>query len=375
MSIPEIKGNILTDSKEISGKVLGVRGPRGYSTYQIAVMNGFDGTEEEWLETLKGESLLKRITPLAGEDLTENAIDAIGIPVYVADISEYENYGITETGWYIFARITAKAGVTVTAATAVEGAAGVISTVGENHIDIAVRFETASYAQKVIIDWGSCTETFVFRANDLAIRNLDYRVTFYVYDADPFAKWDYTFAADAAFVSGKNYFVREGEAYSKAEVTAGDPVPAYYTLSDETYTQVSGTFEAGVEYYTKSGTGYTAAEVTVGDPIPAYFVHTRVTIEGLTKNITYRLNETVDCPMTFVLPEIDDETHGAWYEIRCRHAGAYSMTLVPPSSDVKVATEHTQAETAGLNMINLHYTVVDGAKVWRFMNTHSTIPA
>lgn len=57
MSIPEIKGNILTDSKEISGKVLGVRGPRGYSAYQIAVMNGFDGTEEEWLETLKGDDL------------------------------------------------------------------------------------------------------------------------------------------------------------------------------------------------------------------------------------------------------------------------------------------------------------------------------
>ena len=30
-------------------------GPRGYSAYQIAVQNGFVGTIEEWLESLKGE--------------------------------------------------------------------------------------------------------------------------------------------------------------------------------------------------------------------------------------------------------------------------------------------------------------------------------
>lgn len=27
---------------------------RGYSAYQVAVMNGFEGTEAEWLESLKG---------------------------------------------------------------------------------------------------------------------------------------------------------------------------------------------------------------------------------------------------------------------------------------------------------------------------------
>lgn len=30
-------------------------GPAGESAYQIAVRNGFEGTEEEWLESLKGE--------------------------------------------------------------------------------------------------------------------------------------------------------------------------------------------------------------------------------------------------------------------------------------------------------------------------------
>ena len=50
------------------------------------------------------------------------------------------------------------------------------------------------------------------------------------------------------------------------------------------------------------------------------------------------------------------------------------MTLTPPSADVKIATEHTQKETKGLNMIDLHYTSVNGVKLWRFLNTHSSIP-
>ena len=41
---------------------------------------------------------------------------------------------------------------------------------------------------------------------------------------------------------------------------------------------------------------------------------------------------------------------------------------------VKIATEHTQAETAGMNMVDLHYMSIDGIKIWRFMNTHSSIP-
>jgi len=30
---------------------------RGYSVYDIAVLNGYNGTEAEWLETLKGERI------------------------------------------------------------------------------------------------------------------------------------------------------------------------------------------------------------------------------------------------------------------------------------------------------------------------------
>ncbi|MFR8116912.1 MAG: hypothetical protein ACLVAK_07920 [Clostridia bacterium] len=37
-----------------------VEGTRGYSSYEIALQNGFKGTEVEWLESLKGEKRRKR---------------------------------------------------------------------------------------------------------------------------------------------------------------------------------------------------------------------------------------------------------------------------------------------------------------------------
>ena len=620
-----------------------------------------------------------RVFPLNGSNIeTNNIVAAVGVPVYVDDVAQYEEYGLTETGWYVFARIFAKAGGFVS----VTGAAGHIANAGDDHVDVAVRFEVASVSKIVDVDWGACTERFVFQANDLAVRNLDYRVTFYVYDADPFVTWHYQRSTDAVFVGtkyytehngvytqaavkahehvpadtyythayalatdevfqdGTVYYTLEGGVYTPAEVVPGeplapegvDPAPVYYVdqwtlttdprfvgtryyaehdgayeqiavkvgepcsyynkvityplpgtvafvgteywtpdesdlgyaraavLAGETipegeyfthtytkltaagkfaegvryyklvgteyelqevtvgasyaknlyyidtwtpaegefvgtayylkqngiyeqvpvlggesipaayytqvisyeltadeifaagktyytesggvyteaevvvgeevtagtyyeqnisYTQAVGTFEADVTYYTAPAGVYTEAEVTPGETIPdveycvqriswpqviderfaadeTYYtlidgvyneavvsagavipvnlVHEKVTIEGLVRNVTYRLNEIVDCPMEFILPEIEDDCHGAWFEIRCRHAGAYSMTLVPPE-DVKIATEHSQKETAGVNMINLHYTVVDGVKIWRFMNTHSNIPA
>ena len=620
-----------------------------------------------------------RILPLDGSEIeTGNIVVAVGIPAYVDDVNQYAEYGITETGWYVFARILAKEGGFVS----VEGAAGYIASAGDDHVDVAVRFEVAATSQIVDVNWSEYTERIVFQATDLAVRNLDYRVTFYVYDADEFATWHYKRSTDAVFVGtkyyteengvytqaavkahdhvpegtyythayvlaedevfqdGTVYYSKEGSVYTPVEVVPGDPlvpegadpapvyyvdqwtlttdlrfvgtryyaehdgayeqiavkagepcsyynkvityplpgtvafvgteywtpdesdlgyaraavlageaipegeyythayqkltaagkfqegvryyklvgteyelqevtvgasyaknvyyidqwteqsgvfagtayylkqggnyvqVPvfggetipaAYYTqainyalTADETFAvgktyyirdgnafveaevvagdavtvgtyyeqiiswpQATGTFEDGVTYYTAPAGVYTEAEVTVGETIPddeycvqliswpqdiddefnaneTYYtyidgeyvevyavpgakipenlVHDKVVIQGLVRNVTYRLNEIVDCPMEFVLPEIEDDCHGAWFEIRCRHAGAYSMTLTPPEN-VKIATEHTQKETAGVNMINLHYTVVDGVKIWRFMNTHSSIPA
>ena len=658
---------------------------RGLSAYEIAVLNGYKGTEEEWLDSLNGGTA-SRITSLTDTKLAAgNIIEAVGNAVYYEDVSAFEAYGITESGWYVFARIKAPGKTKVTAETMVEGAAGYIATVGEDHIDVAVRFEVAAMSQLVVVNWGETTESFAFKDTDLAIRNLDYRVTFYVYDADPFVTWHYKRSADPVFVGtkyyteengvytqaavkahehvpadtyythayvlatdevfqeGKIYYTLEAGVYTPAEVVPGDPlvpaepdpeapVPTYYVdeytlttdyrfvgtryyaqhdgayeqiavkagepcsyytkvityplpgtatfigteywtpdesdlgyaraavlagaaipegeyfthvytkltaagkfaegvryyklegteyvlqevtvgasyaknvyyidtwtpatgefvgtkyylaINDNNYAQVpvlggsiipaayytkeihyaltgdetfqvgktyyslvdgeyveaevtvggevaadtyyeqiviyrkeSGTFVEGVTYYTAPAGVYTETEVVPGETIPeaeycvqliswpqttdervmsgeTYYIciggvyeeaylapgaripenldHEKVVVEGLVRNVTYRLDEIVDCPMEFILPEIEDDTHGAWFEIRCRHAGSYSITLLPPEG-VKIATEHTQKEKAGVNMINLHYTVVDGVKIWRFMNTCSTIP-
>ena len=276
-----------------------------------------------------------RILPLNSTDLVSGEIiESVGMPIYVDDVTEYSSYGITDTGWYVFCRIKAKDGVTVTEEFCITGAAGYIALAGAEYIDIAVKFEVAAMSQIVLVNWGQETEKFIFKATDLAIRNLDYRVTFYVYDIDEFATWEYALTTDETFADGKYYYTKdENDVYTLAEVTVGEAVPA-----------------------------------------DTYYVHSHVTFEGMARNITYRCNTVIDCPMTFILPEIEDDCHGCWFEIRFRHAGSYSSTLVPPEG-VKVATEHTQAETAGMNMVNLHYSSVGGAKVWRFMNTHSTIPA
>ena len=391
-----------------------------------------------------------------------SVVEAVGIPAYVSDVTDYAAYGITDPGWYVFARVTAEGGVKVTAETTVTGAAGYIAQIGADHVDVAVKFEVAALSRAVEINWGLYIDTFIFKASDLAVRNLDYRTTFYVYDLSPYAQWTYAVTSDATFAAGKNYYVKDGSAYTpvtfasyyvqatsytltadatfqegttyytkdgdvytEAEVTVGDPVPLYvgasvpalyyehsYTLTaDETftegkayyteeggvYTQATVTageavtentyyedvytltedaaFVEGKAYYTKSGTTYTQAEVTAGQAVPTvYYVHSKITFSGMTRNVTYKFDEPIDCPSEFILPVIEDEIHGAWFELRLKHTGAYSSQLIVPEG-VKVATEHTQAETAGLNTIQLHYNNVDGTKLWRFLNTHSTIPA
>lgn len=409
--------------------------------------------------------ITSRVTSLTATELASGEIiETLGIPVYVSDVTQYAEYGLTETGWYTFARIAAKDGVTVGDGASVEGAKAII-TAGADHVDVAVLFDVAAMSQKVVVHWdGSNEDTFVFKATDLAVRNLDYRTTFYVYDLAPFTTWAYALTTDANFVAGSHYYTKNGDTYTAAEVqteayvltadetfaagktyytkdgdtytaatvTAGEAVPAdtyyekttvpvpayykqvdgyvltsdatfqagvtYYTKNGEEYVEAEvtvgeavpantyyvpglvwtqaedGTFQPDVTYYTKSGTEYTEAQVTVGDVCPAYYKHSKVTIEGMTRNVTYVLNDEIDCPSEFILPEIEDETHGCWFEFRFHHSGSFSSTLVPPEG-VKVATEHTQAETAGVNMVDLHYTAVDGVKIWRFMNTHSSIPA
>ena len=293
-----------------------------------------DRTGQRIAEALEGKR--SRVQSLDSTHLTADMVEAAGIPVYVDEsmLADYAAYGITATGWYVFARITPKDSTTVTASTTVTGADGYIAEVGADHIDVAARFEVAASSKKVTIDWGSYAETFVFKATDLAVRNLDYRVTFYVYDIAPFATWEYALTTDTEFAADKAYYTKdENDEYTLAEVTAGEEVTA-----------------------------------------DTYYNHSRVTFAGMTRNITYVCNTPIDCPVVFNLPVIEDETHGAWFEIRFRHTGSFSSTLVVPEG-VKVATEHTQPETAGFNTVDLHYSSIDGVKAWRFLNTHSTIPA
>ena len=316
------------------------------------------------------------VTSLDTTTLSAGAIiDVTGIPTYVDNVSTYSEYELTETGWYVFVRIGAPDGVTVSESTEVTGADGYVATVGNAYVDVAVRFDVAAMSKQVSIDWGETEESYLFRATDLAIRNLDYRTTFYVYDADGFVTWEYALTTDETFVADKTYYKLSGSSYVKA-------------YEDEKYALTADeTFASGKTYYTKSDGKYTAATVTVGEAVTAdtyyelasvtadtYYNHSKCIISGLARNITYKLDDVIDCPMEFILPEIEDETHGCWFEIRCIHAGEYSMTLTPPSADVKIATEHTQKETKGVNMIDLHYTYINGVKLWRFMNTHSSIP-
>lgn len=196
-----------------------------------------------------------------------------------------------------------------------------------------------------------------------------------MYDATAYATWTYALTTDATFSATKTYYTLENGVYTKALESA-----KYALTADET-------FQEGKTYYTEASGVYTAATVTTGEAVAAdtyyelatvpadtYYTHSKITFAGMARNITYRFNETIDCPMEFVLPAIEDETYGCWFELRLKLNGTYSMTLTPQDNAVKIATEHTQSEQAGFNTIDLHYSVIDGVKLWRFLNTRSTIP-
>ena len=102
------------------------------------------------LETMANKS--NRVTSLNGTPLKDGAkvIEAIGIPVYVEDVSQYSAYGITEKGWYIFARIGAPDGVSVSNVTTVTGANAIV-VVGADYVDVAVMFDVAAMAKVVVI--------------------------------------------------------------------------------------------------------------------------------------------------------------------------------------------------------------------------------
>lgn len=277
----------------------------------------------------------KKVTNLTDDaDLVfNNVVDVVGIPTYVDDVTDYPEYSLAETGWYVFSRILARGNDQVTAETTVEGAAGYIATVGNDYIDVAVRFGVTAMSQKVVIKWSAVEDTYVFKATDLAIRNLDYRTTFYIYDLAPFVTWEYALTSDTEFAADKTYYTLVGGEYVEAEVTAGEAV----------------------------------AENT-------YYNHSKLRIAGMVRNVTYRLNEMVDAPIEIVLPVVPDDGYGAWFEIQMQFNSGHSVTLLPEDSTVKVGTTSTQAQTAGINVIDLQYADVNGEKIWTLLNTHTNLP-
>ena len=164
-----------------------------------------------WREYGNGVSSLDNTELAAG-----TVVEVVGVPTYVGNVSEYSSYGLTDTGWYVFGRIAARYGTHVTAGTTITGAAGSIKTVGNDYVDVAVRFGVAAMSQKVVVNWGTYVETIVFKATDLAVRNLDYRTTFYIYDIAPFTTWMYAPTADATFGKDKKYFVLNNDEYTAA---------------------------------------------------------------------------------------------------------------------------------------------------------------
>lgn len=63
-----IKGNAESNTK-LRGRISKPDAIHGKSAYEIAVMNGFDGTEEEWLESLKGEKPVKGVDYFTSEEV------------------------------------------------------------------------------------------------------------------------------------------------------------------------------------------------------------------------------------------------------------------------------------------------------------------
>lgn len=403
-----------------------------YSGYKIAdgstfiehvtgIKYFYDSDTKRWNKSSRGNSdspsspdAKSIITSLNSSKLC-NVIEVIGIPEYIDDFNEYEDYGLTDSGWYAFIKITPKDGTPVSENTIVTGSDGY--TIGDGFVNLAIRFDTIAYCKEIIIDWGDSVETFAFRSSDLSERNLDYRSTYTIYDLEEldYVTWAYSRTTDTTVQNGKSYYTLNDGSYVLSDIAASTPIVSYYeriinyaltsdatfvdgktyyTESEGTYTEATVTvgenvdaetyyeqtithslttdteFIDGKTYYTYSNGAYSEATVTAGDPIIVYYAHSKVTISGMTRNITYVLNQAVDCPIELVMPEIVGDQYGVWFDFEFYHSGTYSITITVPTG-AKMATSNTPNPTKGINLLHMHYSSVAGRKVWTAMNTHT----
>jgi hypothetical protein len=54
---------VIEETENISLVIEDGVGPRGFSAYEIAVMKGFIGTEQEWLDSLKSDITISATEP------------------------------------------------------------------------------------------------------------------------------------------------------------------------------------------------------------------------------------------------------------------------------------------------------------------------
>lgn len=76
-----------------------IKGKDGKSSYELAVENGFNGTVEEWLESLKGEPGSGTPSPTAIQEAVENylnehPVSGADVPTTDIDFSNWEERGI-----------------------------------------------------------------------------------------------------------------------------------------------------------------------------------------------------------------------------------------------------------------------------------------
>lgn len=88
LSTPQILTAMVSDTKRLAGKLSNVT-LCGYSAYEIAVLEGYTGTEAEWLETLKGEKIELRNNNGVLQWKYENEIDWTDLVDLIA-INDYE---------------------------------------------------------------------------------------------------------------------------------------------------------------------------------------------------------------------------------------------------------------------------------------------
>lgn len=126
-----------------------------------------------------------------------NVYDVSGVPQYLTtEMAQlYTGKIDAESGWYWFGGVIAPNGMKVEKqAFQFYGSKDAMlhgqPNDGDDRITVAIRFDALGSPVGFHVKWNSTMQNadpFTFRCTDLAIRNLDYKTTYYVYNLEPYA--------------------------------------------------------------------------------------------------------------------------------------------------------------------------------------------